>query len=1251
VLADVLKARENQNHERASALLAEARRRFEQNQFDEAERLTYEAENLRKDYPIWYRGERPDRLRAEIQTKRRQVQRPSLPPLERPPADRPPVGVAQNDMRKPSDGGPKPPPPPEPADPRRQQAQQMLAHARGHLRRGEYQQAVELALRVRDMNLPPRPGEDTADAVLQAVEALHAHAQARRNPQAADAARQQALRHLTEAQLFQKEGRLLDALQAVERAKQCNAIFGPNDELPETVLADLQRACAQQIETYTAAAETLKSAGRYQDAERYLCYVRDLAAGFRVGTTPVEQQLAEVRRLAAGQPATPPGPAGEGQRLLIEARNEIARGELTRARQLAELVYNGPYNLKAQANTLLTDLDEAEYRQNVKRAQTYYELGVRAYARREFEQAAAYLGNLDLRLLDPRKQAHAQEILSSKDLQPHTLVQARRTVGPEDQEPGRATVTDPGVKPVPPGEPDKPGLLAEVQARQKVELQRLRDEKLKSEQQANRLIGQGDYNGAIEVLENARAALRGANVDPELIAPMQRQLEERIKRYMVMREQVALEKVRRDQLNARNEVAKNLFLYEENKKQQVAELMKQYNAFMDQGKYKEAAMVAMKAREIDPDNVTADTAVYKAEMMRNITSEQQRIHDKEQGIRTALHETNGVINVDDLQPVSYPEDFRLKEGRRKYGKALTGGKPETAADRETASKLSTPVSVEFRDKPLAEVLEHLSELSGVDLVPDKPFIELDGISLAQPVTIRLNNQRLKDVLDLILHNARLTYVIKNGVVVVTTPAGQKGKLVQKIYPVADLVIPIENYGTIGTGTVNIAGIPHTGQDHRGVLGASGGGSPWQIQGGSPVSQYSEAQSSGTFLPGTRGPQPGRAPRQPGQTIEETLIQLIMNSIEPLSWDSRGGAGHIEYYPLGMQLVINQTPDIQEQIQILLDRLRELQELQVTVEVRFITLSESFYERIGIDFDINIDDDQTRFEPQVVSNSFAPPGFINESDHLDNVVVGLTPTGNFTTDLDIPITTSSFNRAIPPFGGYPSSPGANGGIDLGLAFLSDIEVFLFLEAAQGDTRSNVMQAPKITLYNGQIATLDVVDFQFFVTSVRIVTGPGGQLVFEPVNTPFFSGLTLTLQAVVSADRRYVRLSLNPTFQTIGADVQLFPITVFVTPIIADDIQGTPIPFQQFVQQPQIGRLSVTTTVSVPDGGTILMGGLKTLSEGRNEFGPPILSKIPYINRLFRNVGYGREAQSLMIMVTPRIIIPEEEEERLAQTFAF
>ena len=83
----------------------------------------------------------------------------------------------------------------------------------------------------------------------------------------------------------------------------------------------------------------------------------------------------------------------------------------------------------------------------------------------------------------------------------------------------------------------------------------------------------------------------------------------------------------------------------------------------------------------------------------------------------------------------------------------------------------------------------------------------------------------------------------------------------------------------------------------------------------------------------------------------------------------------------------------------------------------------------------------------------------------------------------------------------------------------------------------------------------------------------------------------------------------------------------------------------VQLPTFSFVTVTTTVSVPDGGTVLLGGVKRLSEGRTERGVPMLNKLPYVNRLFKNVGIGRDTSSLMMMVTPRIIIQEEEEEKL------
>jgi type II secretory pathway component GspD/PulD (secretin) len=151
------------------------------------------------------------------------------------------------------------------------------------------------------------------------------------------------------------------------------------------------------------------------------------------------------------------------------------------------------------------------------------------------------------------------------------------------------------------------------------------------------------------------------------------------------------------------------------------------------------------------------------------------------------------------------------------------------------------------------------------------------------------------------------------------------------------------------------------------------------------------------------------------------------------------------------------------------------------------------------------------------------------------------------------------------------------------------------------------------------------------------------VFVPQNQPIPMGINLAIQAVVSADRRFVRLNIAPTMTNLAsATVPLFPITTFITPVFEGGAQGQPVPFTQFIQQPTFTTVQIQTTVSVPDGGTVLLGGLKLLNEGRNEFGPPVLGKIPYLDRLFRNVGYGKDTSSLLLMVTPRIIINTEEE---------
>ena len=264
-------------------------------------------------------------------------------------------------------------------------------------------------------------------------------------------------------------------------------------------------------------------------------------------------------------------------------------------------------------------------------------------------------------------------------------------------------------------------------------------------------------------------------------------------------------------------------------------------------------------------------------------------------------------------------------------------------------------------------------------------------------------------------------------------------------------------------------------------------------------------------------------------------------------------------------------------------------------------------------------------------------------------------GVFSADLDIPFTQNSYGLAIPQFGGFDASAGAS----MGFAILSDIEAFFFMNAAQGDRRTNVLQAPKVTLFNGQQAFVSDTSQSPFVISVIPVVGDFAAAQ-QPVIVVLSEGTFLTVQAVVSADRRFVRLTVVPFFSQIG-DVNTFTFEgsqTSTTETSAEDEEGGDVGSRQAanrttsnsvqgttVQLPTFSFITVTTTVSVPDGGTVLLGGIKRLNEGRNEYGVPMLNKLPYINRLFKNVGIGRETQSLMMMVTPRIIIPEEEEQNI------
>jgi general secretion pathway protein D len=352
------------------------------------------------------------------------------------------------------------------------------------------------------------------------------------------------------------------------------------------------------------------------------------------------------------------------------------------------------------------------------------------------------------------------------------------------------------------------------------------------------------------------------------------------------------------------------------------------------------------------------------------------------------------------------------------------------------------------------------------------------------------------------------------------------------------------------------------------------------------------------------PQPPQAPCNPGccpvmrteqprKTLEEQLIKLIINTVQPESWKECGGKGTIEYYPpLGMALVIHQTADVQEQVADLLASLRRLQDVEVAVEVRIVTVPKAFLGQVVHDLGLKF----TKCQKEGCGGPC--PAACSKSCCSD------TPCE-------------------------------------GLALLDDSEVAKFFKKIQADPHTNVMQTPKMTMFNGQESMINIRESEHFVTSVQF-QWVGDQVIFFPRNEPVSTGLEMTVQPVVSADQKYVRVSWSASLTQVDTPVPLCPITTQITPTFEGGAKGQPEPFTVFIQHPSLLTQRVKKTVCIPDRGTALLTAWTTCREVPEEVELPIVSRIPYVNELFKMVRNHEETTTTVMMVTPRIICSSEQE---------
>ncbi len=275
---------------------------------------------------------------------------------------------------------------------------------------------------------------------------------------------------------------------------------------------------------------------------------------------------------------------------------------------------------------------------------------------------------------------------------------------------------------------------------------------------------------------------------------------------------------------------------------------------------------------------------------------------------------------------------------RRCGKSCPD-KRKSEKEREIEQKLKTTATIDFANTPLKQVIEDLRTFHGLNIWVDDVALQQEGINLDELVTLKLENVSLRSVLTLLLRSHRLTYVIKDEVVEITTEKEAHGKLVTACYLVGDLITPPVAWSRLGTsGSTTATAVASPVEPLMGMWGGGPVGAPAPVynangngcgNGGYPTAVSSEPKRLAPALP----------------TEERTLIDLIKQTVCPNSWSDTGGDGTIEYFPLTMSLVVNQTADVQEQIQDLVQALRRLQEQVVRLEVTVVSVSKEMAGRL------------------------------------------------------------------------------------------------------------------------------------------------------------------------------------------------------------------------------------------------------------------------------------------------------------------
>ena len=387
-----------------------------------------------------------------------------------------------------------------------------------------------------------------------------------------------------------------------------------------------------------------------------------------------------------------------------------------------------------------------------------------------------------------------------------------------------------------------------------------------------------------------------------------------------------------------------------------------------------------------------------------------------------------------------------------------------------------------------------------------------------------------------------------------------------------------------------------------------------------------------------------------------------------------------FLPQSSRLIVRNTQDNLELVDALVEQANVSGPKQVEIESKFVEITQNNLKELGFDWllgQFNIPGSHRVFGGGGTSGTSPAT---NPADFPFNAPGSAAPVGQFPVTGgnrtgNLAISANAIDALLfPTLGASAMAPGI-----FGLAgVFTDPQFQVVVRALNQKKGVDLLSAPRVTTKSGQRAVIEIVREFRYPTQFQppqipqnfrggdslssSLTGTGGSAVaaasfpvtpttptaFETRNT----GVTLEVEPVVGPDGVTIDLNLVPQVVEFEGFINYGSPIKTVQPTLLGASAQSVVLTENVINQPIFSARKVTTSVSVWDGQTVVLGGLMREDVQKVEDRTPILGDIPLVGRLFRTNVDQHIKRNLVIFVTARLVNPggqpvnptEEEEEK-------